>query len=487
MHSRNIILSAALAIGLMGTNANAQFQYMPDENAPHEGTWLTWPHHYTYGTTYRNRLDATWVAMTAALVQSEKVHIIAYNSTQRTRIQNLLNAAGVPLAQVNFVLRQSNDCWVRDNGAIYVYSASNTLKATDWGFNGWGYDTPYVKDNTVPTAMASSSGVTLQNLNSIVLEGGAIEVDQDGVMLATRSAILEPDRNPGLTQAQLQNSLVANLGIAKFIWLNGAPGGADDITDMHIDGFARFGPAGTIVTMSPASLAYWLVPSGDITTLYNATDINNVPYNFVQLPLTANNVVTTYGQNLGYKGSYVNFYVANTRVLMPSYNDPNDNVAQAILQGLYPGRTVVKIDCRNLYANGGMVHCVTQQQPVAVPMLAPLANEKSLEAEAPMAEAADIVLFPVPCDRVVTIQVPVSGSVIAGKLPSPDPSESGSMACRAEIMDLNGRVVLTGNVQQAGEVFTTTLDVSALPNGAYLCTVTINGARGKAQRFVVAH
>ena len=91
--------------------------------------------------------------------------------------------------------------------------------------------------------MASSSGVTLQNLNSIVLEGGAIEVDQDGVMLATRSAILEPDRNPGLTQAQLQNSLVANLGIAKFIWLNGAPGGADDITDMHIDGFARFGPA----------------------------------------------------------------------------------------------------------------------------------------------------------------------------------------------------------------------------------------------------
>lgn len=471
MNSRSIAATLVICLSLLGTPMNAQFQYMPDENAPHEGTWLTWPHHYTYGTTYRNRLDATWVSMTAALVQSEKVHIIAYNASERTRIQNKLTTAGVPLTNVNFVLRQSNDVWVRDNGALFVYSAANTLKATDWGFNGWGFDTPYAKDNTVPTAMASAAGVPMQNLNSIVLEGGAIEVDQDGVMLATRSSILEPDRNYGLTQAQLQTSLAANLGIAKFIWLNGASGGADDITDMHIDGFARFGPAGTIVTMSQASLAYWLVPAADITTLYNATDINNVPYNFVQLPLTANNVVTTYGQNLGYKGSYVNFYVANTRVLMPSYNDPNDNVAQAILQGLYPGRTVVKIDCRNLYANGGMVHCVTQQQPVAVPMFAPTAHEKNLDIAEPTADAAILHLLPVPCDRSLTVQI---------ELPQ-------AATCQAEVMDLAGRMVLSGNAQQAEERFSTTLDVSALPNGAYLCTVITDGERGKAQRFVVAH
>jgi agmatine deiminase len=88
-----------------------------------------------------------------------------------------------------------------------------------------------------------------------------------------------------------------------------------------------------------------------------------VAYNFVKLPLTKNNVVTTYGKNLGYKGSYVNYYTGNTVVLVPNYNDPNDAVANRILQELYPTKTVVGIDCRNLYANGGMVHCVTQQQP----------------------------------------------------------------------------------------------------------------------------
>ena len=105
------------------------------------------------------------------------------------------------------------------------------------------------------------------------------------------------------------------------------------------------------------------MPQADIAALKNATDINGVPYNFVLLPLTANNVVTTYGTNLGYKGSYVNFYVGNTVVLVPTYNDPNDATALGIVQTLYPGRTVTGIDVRNLYAQGGMVHCVTQQQP----------------------------------------------------------------------------------------------------------------------------
>nr|WP_260409320.1 agmatine deiminase family protein [Pedobacter cryoconitis] len=85
-------------------------------------------------------------------------------------------------------------------------------------------------------------------------------------------------------------------------------------------------------------------------------------YKLVKIPLTKNDVVTTYGKNLG-KASYINYYVANNRVLVPNYNDPNDAVANAVIQGLYPGRTVVGIDCRNLFANGGMVHCVTQQQP----------------------------------------------------------------------------------------------------------------------------
>jgi agmatine deiminase len=349
-----------------GSEAQTVRGIMPDQAAPHEGTWLQWPHHHTYGVTYRNRLDATWVAMTSALVQSERVHVIAYDAAERSRIQGLLAAAGVPLAGIDFLLRANDDCWVRDNGPIFVYSPLGRLKVTDWGFNGWGLDTPFALDDTVPLAVATRVGVPRVDLGSTVLEGGAIEVDGNGVLMATRSSILEPDRNPGLSQAQLEDILRTNLGVTKFIWLDGAPGGQLDITDMHIDGFAMFGPAGTIVTMSSASLTYWGLSSADISRLFAASDVNNVPYSFVTLPLTAANVVTAYGFNVGFKGSYVNYYVANTVVLVPAYNDVNDVPARNILQQLYPDRTAISIDVRNLYRDGGMVHCVTQQQPLHV-------------------------------------------------------------------------------------------------------------------------
>ncbi len=336
---------------------------MPDESAPHEGTWLQWPHHYTYGRAYRNALEATWVAMTEALVDSENVHIIAYNANHRRRIRNKLRAAGVPLRNVDFLVRRTDDTWVRDNGPIFVYGESGELRITDWGFNGWGLDAPYRLDDRVPPAVARRLGLRRRSLNGVVLEGGAIEVDGRGTLMATRSSILEPDRNPGLSEAELEDVLAPHLGLDKFIWLDGMAGGNEDITDTHIDGFARFGDPETVVTMRRGALRYWGLSQADIDTLYEASDVDGVPYSFVYLPLTARNVVTSYGLNLGYRGSYVNYYVANTVVLVPEYRDPNDAVARDILQRLYPDRTVVGIDVRNLYREGGMVHCVTQQQP----------------------------------------------------------------------------------------------------------------------------
>lgn len=337
---------------------------MPDESAPHEGTWLQWPHHYEYGFAYRNRLDDTWVAMTRALVAGENVHVIAYNAHEQNRITNLLTAAGVSLVRVDFLIRKTNDCWVRDNGPIFVHGASGQLEICDFGFNGWGFDYRYGLDDTVPLAVAGHLGLARRDLDATVLEGGAIEVDGRGVLMATRSSILEPERNPGLSQAQLEKRLAKNLGIVKFIWLDGAPGGQIDVTDTHIDGFARFATPDTIVTMDAPDLLYWALSPADIAILYAASDANGAPYQRVNLPLTAHNVITSYGLDLGYKGSYVNFYVGNTVVLVPAYGDPNDAVAMDLLRPLFPGRTMVGIDVRNLYKNGGMVHCVTQQQPM---------------------------------------------------------------------------------------------------------------------------
>ncbi len=345
------------------SNRSATTYTMPDETQPHEGTWLQWPHHYQYGTTYRNRLDATWVAMTKALVQSEKVHIIAYNATEKTRITKLLTTAAVPLTKVDFKLFQTNDVWVRDNGPIYVKDANNQLTIQDWGFNGWGNKTAFAKCNIIPASVATSQVLPKVNLNAaLVLEGGSFEIDGNGTFLATKSAIINNNRNPGKTQAQIEAVLTQNLGVTNFIWLTGVPNA--DLTDMHIDGFARFGNATTIVTMNTADLTYWEVPQADITKLFAAKNKNGAAYTFVTLPLTQNNVKTAYGKDLGYKGSYANYYTANNRVLVPTYNDPNDAIAIQKVQALYPTKTVVGIDCRNLYENGGMVHCVTQQQPL---------------------------------------------------------------------------------------------------------------------------
>ena len=368
-HSLRLLKLLPAAVLTLASSAPAQTiqTRLPAMEAPHEGTWLQWPHHYTYGTSYRSRLDATWVAMTRALVPGERVHIIAYNATEQARINTLLTNAGVPLARVDYLIRQTDDTWVRDNGPIFVFDQSGALRITDWGFDGWGDDTPYAKDDSVPTSVAAARSLSRTDISNTVLEGGAIEVDGQGVLMSTRSAILDAKRNPGLTQAQLEARLTTHFGVRKFIWLDGAFGGADDITDMHIDGFAVFAPERTLVTMSRADLAYWGLSTGDINTLYAATDVAGVAYRRVTLPLTKNDVVTTYGESVGFKGSYANFYVGNTTVLVPVYSDPNDAAALSLIQSCYPGRTVTGIDCRNLYINGGMVHCVTQQQP-DVPM-----------------------------------------------------------------------------------------------------------------------
>jgi agmatine deiminase len=334
---------------------------MPDESEQHEGTWLQWPHQFQYGNTYRNRLDATWVAMTKALVAGEKVHLVAFNTTEKSRIINLLNKAGVSLTNVEFKIYETDDVWARDNGPIYVRDKNGQLMIEDWGFNGWGEKAEYSLCDAIPTKIAADQNRPKIDLNDVMTnEGGAIEIDANGTLLATKSAILNNNRNPNMTQTEAEEIFTKYLGVTNFIWLEGVAG--LEITDMHIDGFAKFANKNTLVTMSKNDLLYWQVPKVDIDKLYAAKNKNNVAYNIVQLPLTKNNVVTVYNKNLGYKGSYANYYIANTSVLVPNYNDPNDAIANQIIQKLYPNRTVIGIDVRNLYANGGMIHCVTQQQ-----------------------------------------------------------------------------------------------------------------------------
>ena len=338
---------------------------MPSEEAIHEGTWLQWPHDYTYQFGASD-FEPTWIEMTEALILGENVHIVAYNNAEKSHIETVLGFAGISMEQVDVFVHPNDDFWVRDNGPVFVYDQNNQLHITDWGFNGWGGDTPFELCNEIPNLLASDLNIPLIDLNAMVLEGGAIEIDGEGSVMLTRSSITGSDRNPNLSESEIEDYMTTYLGLTNFIWLDGMFGGWEDITDQHIDGFAKFHGTDTIITMNGADLDYWYVSEEDISTLNTATKSNGESYDYVYLPLTDNNVVTTWGQNLGYRSAYVNYYVANEVVLVPNYNDPKDVIANAIIQSLFPYKSVIGIDSRNILSVGGMIHCITQQQPIDI-------------------------------------------------------------------------------------------------------------------------
>ena len=337
---------------------------MPFEDGQHEGTWLQWPHNFTYPPWHQDDNEPAFIEMVAALELGENVHIIVHDLIEQTHVQQVLTAASVPLTNVDFYIHPNDDYWVRDNGPIFVYDANNDLTILDFGFNGWGGDTPFALDDPIPTLVAADLSLVVIDLSAFIFEGGSIEIDGNGSVLLTRSSITGADRNPNLTENQIEDYMTTYLGLTNFIWLDGQFGGTLDITDMHIDGFAKFVDANTIVTMSNSDLDYWGLSNQDITTLTSATDVNGSPYSYITLPLTQNDVTTSWGGNVQFKGSYVNYYIANDAVLVPIYNDSNDSTALGIIQGLYPNKIAVGIDCSNMFYEGGMVHCVTQQQPI---------------------------------------------------------------------------------------------------------------------------
>ena len=330
--------------------ANTPVYTMPAEETLHEGTWLQWPHDYGWDRNHVSRYESSWVEMIRALHTGEKVHLVLYNQAEKDRVESLLTAEGLDMNQIDFFIWPTDDVWVRDNGPVFVFDATGNLALTDWRFNGWGNKSEYTNCDAIPAKVSEALNIPRVQVN-MVNEGGSVEVDGNGTLMAKRSSILNENRNPGWTQANAEAYFSQYLGVTHFIWLEGVKG--QDITDDHIDGTARFANGNTLLTFYPQD-----ADPDEYQILSTAVNAQGDPYQIVHLPLTQNNVPGT-----GEKGIYTNFYVGNTVVLVPIYNDPSDAEALATLQGLYPNRTVVGIESAELSADGGMVHCVTQQQP----------------------------------------------------------------------------------------------------------------------------
>lgn len=442
---KQFLLSIGLAcLWVLPTLAQIGSYHKPAEWLTHEATILQWPHNNLYGPWYREDVSPTFVAMTQALSQTEKVHILAHDLEEEEFIINLLDEAGSVNWDNIFLWNvPTDDVWVRDNGPTFVEYPEDNWYVLDWGFNGWGNDTPHELCDVVPATFADFYGYDYLNLNAVVLEGGAIVHDGNGTLMATRSSIVHPSRNPNLTEYEISGALQLYLGVEQIIWLDGVYG--EDITDQHIDGFVKFANDSTIVTMNEADLAYWLVDAYDRALIYNAQNLDDESYDIVTLPLTAENVVTTYDLNLGYKGSYCNYYIANELVIVPTYNDANDQVAIEILEEVHPDRAVIGVDVRNLYAYGGMIACVTKEIPEGV---VPLTVFE--------AEASDAMLgapYPNPA---------VSGTTFALSAPLPE-------SAVLEVHDTRGRSVRRLVVSAGSNHIL--LDLSDVATGVYHCTL----------------
>lgn len=361
-----LIVILFIMTGVVNANTESihtpKLYMMPKEDSEHEGTWIQWPHNFTYGKGYKENLQSIWVQMTKSLSLGEIVHIITFDYKEMDQIKTILKKENVDLNKVDFYVYPTDDVWIRDNGPIFVYNKDNDMVMLNWGFNGWGKKTPYKKCAKIPKCISKDLNITRIDLTNIVLEGGALEFDGNGTCITTRSSVINNNRNPQFTEKQIEDNIKKYYGVNQVIWLDGIKG--KDITDFHIDGFVKFLNDTTVITMEKNDLLYWGLNYADLDCLYNIKNNSNIAYNRIYLPLTKKNVVLKDGKNLGYKGSYINFYIANDVILVPNYNDANDEKANDIIQKLYPTRKVVGIDVRELYKEGGMIHCVTQQQPI---------------------------------------------------------------------------------------------------------------------------
>lgn len=347
--------------------------YMPAEWEPHEGTWLQWPQDGVY-RGYELKLERIWIQMVEALHGHENVHLIVNGERQKDHVADQLEYHGVGLKNVDFHIIATNDVWARDNGPIFVINDKGETAITDWAFNGWGDRFPYDLDDKVPSAIGAGLGLPVFNV-PMVLEAGGVEVNGKGTFLATRTSIIDPYRNPGKSQADIETVLCQYLGVRHFIWLTGAGRGEcdrwGDETDSHIDIVARFSDETTVLynwTDEKSDPRYAML-SRSYEELKAATTESGKSLTLVPLPLPEvhqTSSMTDWRKNTFTDTAYSNYLVANDVVLVPVYGHANDQRALKIIAEHFPGRDVIGIEVLALIEHGGAIGCVTQPQPLAL-------------------------------------------------------------------------------------------------------------------------
>jgi agmatine deiminase len=335
---------------------------MPAEWEPQEAVWLSWPHRRATWPRRFRPIPAKFAEIAALISRWEKVRINAPGPLQ-ARARSLIARAGAEAANVELFDHPTNDAWCRDHGPIFVKNdRTGDVAITDWCYNAWGGKyPPFDDDDAIPGRIAKKLGLRLFG-NAMVLEGGSIEVNGRGLLLTTEACLLNPNRNPELGRAEIEQNLRDFLGVHTIHWLG--EGIAGDDTDGHVDDLSRFFCADGILTAvesDPRDVNYRALRE-NLDRLRGLRTPEGRRFRIVELPMPR--VRARDGRRL--PATYANFLVINGAVLMPVFRQPRRDAAAAeILAGCFPGRQIVPVDCLELVLGLGTLHCISQQQPAS--------------------------------------------------------------------------------------------------------------------------
>lgn len=338
-------------------------RFLPEWTAQ-QAVMLGWPTPTSDWSSHLEAIEATFLTLIEVIARYQQVLVTLPDETTRARVARTLSHLGAPPERLTLIVAACDDTWARDYGPLTV-SDNGQPRLLDYRFTGWGGKFAAERDNALNDVLARAGvfRAPLHDCQHLVLEGGAVESDGRGTLLTTRRCLLNPNRNPGLDQAGIEQHLREDLGIERVLWLDHGYLAGDD-TDSHIDTLARFCDENTIayVRCDDPEDEHFEALGAMERELEALRTRDGTPYRLVPLPWPRPCFDPEDGHRL--PATYANFLIINGAVLMPSYADPADRHALAALAGAFPQRDIVPVDCRQVIRQHGSLHCLTMQLPV---------------------------------------------------------------------------------------------------------------------------
>jgi agmatine deiminase len=330
---------------------------MPAEWAPHAATWVAWPSHAVLWQEHLEPAQSAFVRLVEAVAEGERVEVLVPDEASERQAR-----AALPTRNVRFHRVPFGDIWLRDTAPIFLAGPAGQSASVRFSFNGWGGKYVLAHDDAVAERIAELAACSHAFTMPLVLEGGAVEVDGEGTALTTRQCLLNPNRNPTMAAPEIERAVLDAFGCEKVLWLG--DGLLNDHTDGHVDTVVRFVRPGAVVAMDPRAEDD---PNRDacralLREAGEFVDARGRRLEVARVP-SPGRIVDADGRVL--PASYVNFYVANAVVVVPTYRSRFDDEAVDRIGALFPGRRTIGVDARAVLTGGGAFHCITQQQPQA--------------------------------------------------------------------------------------------------------------------------